>query len=304
MAKEFLDDKEKQYSGFERLLLFTTPILFTIILLGGLLLLVNSDWRDNVLAWADKVPILNKIVPDQDKSDTAGKDDKKDEEKGPTEAEQIIELKNLLASKDNDLRTLADKRKELEEQVNDLSKQLKTQQNKEEQTRISEEEYTKQVKDLANMYANMMPSKAAPIMENLTVEEMVLVFNAMKTESRVKILEKMNAKVAAEVSIRLKDVTPSTNLEIAALQSRLNKQEAASKSQTGLDSTQLSRTFSSMSANSAAEIILETAKISNDKALAVLNKVDDTTRSKLLNAMTEIDKETTAKLVTKLLPNK
>ena len=267
-------------------------------------MLVNSDWRDNVLAWADQVPILNKIVPDQDKSDTAGKVDNKDEEKGPTEAEQIIELKNLLASKDNDLRTLADKRKELEAQVDDLSKQLKTQQNKDEQTRISEEEYAKQVKDLANMYANMMPSKAAPIMENLTVEEMVLVFNAMKTESRVKILEKMNAKVAAEVSIRLKDITPSADLELAALQSRLNKQEAASKSQTGLDSTQLSRTFSSMSANSAAEIVLETAKISNDKALAVLNKVDDATRSKLLNAMTEMDKETTAKLVTKLLPNK
>lgn len=304
MAKELIEDKEKQYSVLERILLFTTPILFTIILLGGLLLLVNSDWRDSVLAWADEVPILNKIIPDQDKSKTAEKDDKKKEVKGPTEAEQITELKNLLASKDIDLRTLADKRKELEQQVSELNQQLKELKNKDEQTRISEEEYAKQVKDLANMYAKMMPSKAAPIMENLTIEEMVLVFNAMNSENRVKIMEKMNAKVAAEVSIRLKDITPSSNPEIAALQSRLNKQEAVSKSQTGLDSTQLSQTFSSMSSKSAAEIILETAKISNDKALAILNKVDDATRSKLLSAMTEIDKVTTAKLFSKIVPNK
>lgn len=303
MASEHIDDKEKQYSLTERILLFTTPILFTIILLGGLLLLVNNDWRDHVLAWADQVPVLNKIVPDQEKSESTDEDNNKEEDTGPTEAEQIAELKNLLASKDNDLRTLADKRKELEEQVNLLNQQLNELRNKDEQERISEEAYAKQIKDLANMYANMMPSKAAPIIENLTIDEMVLVFHAMNSESRVKIMEKMNAKVAAEVSIRMKDVTPSSNLEIAALQSRLNKQESEQKSQTGLDSTQLSQTFSAMSSASAAEIILETAKISNDKALAILNQVDDATRSKLLTAMTEIDKTTTATLFSRILPN-
>lgn len=304
VANEVLEENEKQYSIIERMLLFATPILFTIVLLAGLLMLVNSEWRNYILTWADQVPVLNKIVPAPDKPKVVEKDKPKEpEEAKPSEGAQIESLKQLLASKDQDLRVLADKRTELEQQVNELSTQVKKLQQDEEQKLISTEEYAEQVKDLANMYAKMMPSKAAPVMENLTVEEMVLVFDAMKADSRVKIMEKMNPKVAAEVSIQLKDVTSSEDKAIAALQSRLNKKEEIGKTHTGLDSTQLNQTFASMSANSGAEIVLETAKISQDKALAVLNNVDDATRSQLLTAMTGLDKEATAKLISKLLPN-
>ncbi|MGZ9584636.1 MotE family protein [Paenibacillus marinisediminis] len=304
LVNEETEEKEKRYSIFERILLFATPIFFTIILLGGLLMLVNDEWRNNVLVWADEVPVLNKLVPEPDKPAEAKKKETKEAEQKPSESEQIKDLKELLASKDNDLRVLADKKKELEGQVDTLTQQVKELQNKDEQKRLTAEEYAQEVKDLANMYAKMMPSKAAPVMENLTIDEMVLVFDSMNTESRVKIMEKMNPKIAAEVSIRLKDVTTAENMQIAALQSRLNKQEAEGTPQTELDSTQLSKTFASMPAKSAADIILETAKISEQKAIAILNNVDDATRSKLISAMTEADKVATAKLVSKILPNK
>ncbi|BFH14830.1 hypothetical protein J6TS7_42040 [Paenibacillus dendritiformis] len=300
-------EKESGYSGFERFLFFATPILFTIILLAVLLTLFNANWRNQMIALAENIPLVNQwISSDKDKADGKEPGNAKKENKNiqKEQEEQIAELKALLASKDADLRNLADARKKLEEQVANLNKEIKDLRAERHEEQVTEEQYAQQVKDLANLYAKMMPSKSAPILENLATEELVLVLDAMKQEDRAKILEKMNPKVAADASIRLKDVKPADNLEVRALQARLKKNEASKEAHNGLDQTQLSQTFSSMTPKSAASILLETAKISPEKALNVLNTVDDATRSRLLNAMTEEDKEATAKLVSKLLPSK
>ncbi|MGG4395391.1 primosomal protein [Paenibacillus thiaminolyticus] len=300
-------EKESRYSGFERFLFFATPILFTIILLAVLLTLFNANWRNQMIALAENIPIVNEwISSDKDKAEgkEPGKAKKENKNIQKEQEEQIAELKALLASKDADLRNLADARKTLEEQVANLNKEIKDLRAERREEQVTEEQYAQQVKDLANLYAKMMPSKSAPILENLATEELVLVLDAMKQEDRAKILEKMNPKVAADASIQLKDVKPADNLEVRALQARLKKNEATKEAHNGLDRTQLSQTFSSMTPKSAASILLETAKISPEKALNVLNSVDDATRSRLLNAMTEEDKQATAKLVSKLLPSK
>ncbi|MBN3526193.1 primosomal protein [Paenibacillus apiarius] len=307
MSEMKTEEKESNYSGFERFLFFATPIVFTIVLIAVLLTLFNANWRSHVLSLAEQIPVVNQwFSSDQDKSGNKdGKQEKKEKKDVEKEqAEQITELKALLASKDADLRNLADERKSLEGKVSDLSKQLQEVKQKRQEETASSAEYDRQIKDLANMYAKMMPSKAAPVLENLSKEELVLVLDAMKQEDRVKVLEKMNPKVAAEASIMLKDVKPADDLKIKALQARLNKNETTKQASTGLDRTQLSQTFANMTPKSGASILLETAKISPDKALAVLNAVDDAARSRLLNAMTDADKEATAKLVSKLLPNK
>lgn len=300
-------EKESGYSGFERFLFFATPILFTVILLAVLLTLFNANWRNQMIALAENIPIVNEwISSDKDKAEgkEPGKAKKENKNIQKEQDEQIVELKALLASKDADLRNLADARKTLEEQVATLNKEIKDLRAERREEQVTEEQYAQQVKDLANLYAKMMPSKSAPILENLATEELVLVLDAMKQEDRAKVLEKMNPKVAADASIRLKDVKPADNLEVRALQARLKKNEASKEAHNGLDQTQLSQTFASMTPKSAASILLETAKISPEKALNVLNTVDDATRSRLLNAMTEEDKEATAKLVSKLLPSK
>jgi flagellar motility protein MotE (MotC chaperone) len=300
-------EKESGYSGFERILFFATPILFTIILLAVLLTMFNTNWRNQMIALAENIPIVNQWISSNKNTAAGHKPDKEMKENKNVQkeqAEQITELKSLLASKDADLRNLADSRKTLEEQVANLNKEIKDLRAEQREEQLTEEQYAKQVKDLANLYAKMTPSKAAPIMENLAVEELVLVLNAMKQEERAKILEKMNPKVAADASIRLKDVKLVDNLEVRALQARLKKNEVQQESHNGLDQTQLSQTFASMTPKNAASFLLEIAKISAEKTLNVLNTVDDATRSRLLNATTEEDKEVTAKLVSKLLPSK
>lgn len=300
------EEKESNYSGFERFLFFVTPIIFAIILIGVLLTLFNANWRNQLVSIASEIPIVNKWVTPDEAAKEKAKEEKKEKAKqddAKTQSDQVTELKALLASKDQDLRVLADKRKTLEGEVAELKHELQTFKSNRQEEQTNQEQSDRQIKDLANVYAKMMPSKAAPILENMATEEIVLVLNAMKQDNRVKVLEKMNPKVAAEASMMLKNIKPSDNLEVRALQARLKKNESTKEAQTGLDRSQLSKTFSSMTPKSGASFLLETAKINPDKALTVLSSVDDATRSKLINAMTDLDKTKTAKLVAKLLPN-
>ncbi|MBG9733358.1 primosomal protein [Paenibacillus alvei] len=300
------EEKESNYSGFERFLFFVTPIIFAIILIGVLLTLFNANWRNQLVSIASEIPIVNKWVTPDEATKEKAKEEKKEKAKqddAKAQSDQITELKALLTSKDQDLRVLADKRKTLEGEVAELKHELQTLKSNRQEEQTNQEQSDRQIKDLANIYAKMMPSKAAPILENMATEEIVLVLNAMKQDNRVKVLEKMNPKVAAEASMMLKNIKPSDNLEVRALQARLKKNESTKEAQTGLDRSQLSKTFSSMTPKSGASFLLETAKINPDKALTVLSSVDDATRSKLINAMTDLDKTKTAKLVAKLLPN-
>lgn len=155
----------------------------------------------------------------------------------------------------------------------------------------------------------MSPSKAAPILQNMTNEEMVLLLSSMQSAARTKVLEKMDPKTAADVTMMMKDAKPSGDLALDALQSRLKKETATTSTASttnskNLDKNQLSQTFASMSASSGAKLLLETYKLSPDKTLTILNSVDDATRSQLLENMSTENSVETAKILNKLMGNK
>lgn len=302
------DVEKGSYSGFERFLFFVTPIIFTVVLLIVLLALFNFPVRQGLLEVADKIPIVKNWVPDpiSSKGPLTGSDNlaEKSEKK---QDQNIKELNELIASKDEELKKATALIEQKDSEIATLKQSVQQSEQKLEDKAQTDEQYQGQIKSLANMYAQMQPSKSAPIIENLTLEEQVLVLNAMKPSDRVKILEKMTPKVAADATIRLKDVQSSENLEIAALQSRLAKVDASTKQvPTSLDNQQLSQTFMTMPPKSAAKIVLDTAAISEDKALRILRSVDDTTRSQILSAMqdTDTNAKVAAKLLAKIMPTK
>lgn len=135
------------------------------------------------------------------------------------------------------------------------------------------------------------------------MDEIVQLLSVMKNDNRMAILAKMDPKTAADVSMKLKDAVSSSDLAIAALQSRVDKDSSTQKAATssGLDKTQISQTFASMPAKSAAELLLSTYKISPEKVLTILNSVDDATRSGILDSMSTKDAKTTAVILNKLL---
>lgn len=301
-----LEDDKESFGGFTKFLFFVTPIIFTVVLLAVVLTLLSVDFRADMISLGNKIPIVKNFVPDPEEKNAAVT---KTEPKEKTANDKIKELQEQIATQEAELKQANERVDQQQEQVNQLQGKLEaTAQDATLQAEADAAEqvaeYQKEVKKLANIYAGMSPSKAAAIFSNLTTEEIVQMLQAMSNENKVSILEKMDAKRAAEVSILLKDVQSSEVLAIAALQSRLKKDEpntSVTPSADGINKDALGRTFAGMNATNAAKIILQTAKVSTDKALNILSAVDDTTRAGILEAMSKEDLKQTSVLLNKLL---
>ncbi|MDR9745071.1 MotE family protein [Paenibacillus taichungensis] len=311
MAVKDTDMEKESSGGWEKFLMISIPIVFTVVLLGVLLTLFNVDIRNNLLDVANKIPVVKDWVPDPVLDPEKKKLEKSEQQVESAEA-TIDKLKAQVSEKETELKAAKDATTTEAKKASDLQKKLDDAEKAAEtaaQNPETESDYQKQIKDLAKMYADMSPSKAAPILQNMTNEEMVLLLSAMQSAARTKVLEKMDPKTAADVTMMMKDAKPSGDLALDALQSRLKKETASTSTATttnskNLDKNQLSQTFASMSASSGAKLLLETYKLSPDKTLTILNSVDDATRSQLLENMSTENSVETAKILNKLMGNK
>lgn len=305
MANNDMEIENEESAGkFERFLFLMIPIIFTLVLLGVLLTLFNMDIRNNVLQVANKIPVLEKWVPDPP-GDPADPNQQSEKQEASSE-KTIKELKAQLAQQEENLKIVTDEKVAQEAKVKALESQIEKMKTEAEEVSVEETEdpYQKQVTDLAKLYAGMKASKAAPIMENLTTEEMVQIFSVMNKASKTAILEKMDPQKAADVTIKLKETTTSSDMSIAALQSRLKKEAgtpATTTTSTNLDKEKLNQTFSSMTPASAASLLGEMYKISPDKVVTIMNTVSDSVRSSILGEMTKNDSAQTAKIVNRLM---
>ncbi|MNS04051.1 MgtE intracellular N domain protein [compost metagenome] len=302
MAKVITEEEEKESSGkgFARFLFIVTPILFTVVLVGVLLTLFNVNFKNEFLKIGNNIPIVKDWLPDP-----AGTTKQAESSEATIKGlkDQVSEQDASLKKANEATKAQADKVKELQTKLDEANKVVSDQ--KSQDAVKQESDYQKEVKKLANLYGSMNPGKAAAILGNLTTEETVQMLNAMSNESKTAILEKMDPKKAADVSILLKDAKPSEDMAIAALQSRLNKDAtttpATTSSSTGLSDKEIGQTFAAMTPANAAALLLETNKTSPDKTLKILKSVDDTSRSKILSAMNDVDSTAAAKILNKML---
>lgn len=294
------------YSGFERFLFFLTPVLFTVVLLGVLLLLFNSGWRQTALEAGSKIPLLNAVLPAPDKQGAQKNTDSltvdKAREKVDEANAQVLSLQTQLqqeqAKTAEQQKTIDDQKK----QVDDLTKQLKDKS-------ITAEQYDAKIQSLADVYGKMVPSKAAPILEKMTLDEAALVLGAMSDAQRGNILAKMTPKFAADVTIRLKDSASVQDQEMAALQARIKQLQQETSPSSTLDIAALKTTFTSMQPKDAATLLFQMAGTEQSKALRILSALDDASRSQVLSAMANLttdgsSSKTAAALISKLMPAK
>ncbi|TDF98356.1 hypothetical protein E1757_12065 [Paenibacillus piri] len=290
----------------ERFLIwFLIPFVFTAVLLGVLLTIFDYDVMNNVLRAAQKVPVINKVIPDPKlKAEESKNPDKSAQPDAPASAANAAETNQTpgakpdqkeqeLAKSDSIIQQRDQTIKELQLKNSTLEEQMKSKQQ-------TDDEYTTKIQQLASLYAKMSPSKAAPIMENLTNGEMVLVLNMMKTDERVKILEKMDPKKAAEASIALKDLTTAKDQQIAALQERLKQQAAPNSNTQKLSKDDLGTTFANMTPKSAATVLMEMQNTNPEKVISILSSMDNAGRSKIITAIADQSKETAALISARL----
>lgn len=299
-------ENTSSYGAMERFLIwFLIPFVFTAVLLGVLLTIFDYDVMNGVLRAANKVPIIKSIVPEPKtkaadpnapaKTAVQGENTQAPQEETVSSlTDKLNQMQQQLKSTESSLQQRDETIKELQLKNSTLEEQMKSKAQ-------SDEEYANQIQQLASMYAKMSPSKSAPIMENLTTAEMVLVLNSMKTDDRVKILEKMDPKKAADASILLKDQTTAKDQEIAALQERLKQVTTPDpKSGQKLSKDDLGSTFANMTPKSAATVLMEMQASNPDKVISILSSMDSAGRSRILTAISEQSKETAALISARL----
>ncbi|WP_127580613.1 magnesium transporter MgtE N-terminal domain-containing protein [Paenibacillus koleovorans] len=297
MAKAEVE--KSAYGAFERLLFFATPIIFTVVLLGVLFALFDQSLLNGMLRAGNKVPVLEKFIPDP--TEPVGKPSKPSTTNTePNFEEQALQLQNTIKQLEASLSqsTLAGQTKD--QSIKDLQAQVAALQEQSKAKTQEDAEYKTQVQQLASMYAKMSPSKAAPILENMTLKEAVLILSEMKANDRGEILEKMDPRIAANASIQLKDVVPTKDRTIAALQERLEvNQKQAALPQT-VSKEDLGATFSGMDAKSASAILLEMYPLNQTRVLQILASIDNGGRSRILAEMTKTNKPAAAALSSRL----
>lgn len=302
--------EKSSYSGFERFLFFLTPIIFTIILVLVLLTFFNYDVKNSLFALGNKIPIVNSFIPDSidplSDDNTGNADgetsDGSNETQSDTDGVKVKNLELELTMKNAELKKTNDtviaqgeEIKVLEQKIEDMTTEVETEAQ-------SDEEYQKQIKGLADLYANMTASKAAPVIENLTLSEQALVLSQMNIDARTKILEKMDPKKAAEASIQLKDTVSMKDRQVAALQERIKKfAESTAQASKVLTKTDLALTVASMTPKKAAEMLLAMNKFSPDKVISILSSMDTTSRSNIMTSLADLSGEITAKIAAKLV---
>src|SRR5690606_7465408 len=296
-------DEEKQESSFiEKAVFIITPILFVIVLLGLLVTFLDVDIRNKALEIGQDIPVVRNVLPAP--STTAVNSD--DEMKKDKYSERIVELETQLATLQNELNAAQQKTIEQEQTIATLQEKSETisEEPVTEPAAITDEQYTARIQELASMFANMTPSKAAPIVQSMTLEEMALLFGNMRADERVRIMEEMTPKTAADVTMLLKESETAKDLEIAALQSRVqliqseNEQESSTNEVRDAD---LAGTFSAMEPSAAADMLLKMMDVSSSKVLRILKVTGSTARSAILEEMTAINETTAALLVTRLM---
>ncbi|WJH33268.1 hypothetical protein N6H14_24590 [Paenibacillus sp. CC-CFT747] len=289
-----------ELSAFERFLYwFLVPIVFVLVLIVVLLTLFDYDVKDSLLKAANRVPVVSKLVPDPAAGALSGSGEKPAEQ-AKAQDKTVADLTAKLGEKDNELEKSDELFLQKDQTIKDLQAKVAQLEEQLKSKAKTDEEYHAQIQQTASLYTKMNPSKAAPIMENLTLKEQVLLFSEMKPDDRVKILEKMDPKKAAEASIYLKDLTPVKDREIAALQERIQLNDTSAKAGQKLTTTDLGQTFSNMTPKSAAAVLVEMYAVNPTKVLDILTATDTQARSKIMSALADANKDTAAKITSKL----
>lgn len=204
-------EAEKSYSKLEWFFyIILLPCLFTLILIMIILSFMKVDVITPILEAGNKIPYLEKIIPDPKQpekefavygetfnvqpSDLAEAENTKLQD-------QIDKYQQLITEKDEKIKELEEKLKASEERLQVVQGELD--QLKADQKASEEEEKKALTKEVSDLYSTMTASKAAPILSNLENQEAVAILAEMDNRKRSQILAKMDPKKAAELSVLL-----------------------------------------------------------------------------------------------------
>ncbi|WCK52896.1 hypothetical protein PP175_15855 [Aneurinibacillus sp. Ricciae_BoGa-3] len=295
--------EEQSYSKLEWIFyIIVIPLLFTLVLSGIIAQMFGYNVVGVLAKWLHQVPVVQKVLPaDSSSSSPATSANNTD-----AKTKEIDSLKKQLQTKDKQISDLtkqaqSDKQTMLQTQTQAQDAKRTADANKQ----ALDQDRQKQLATLANIYTSMSPSKAAPIMERLTLQEASLILKTMQPADSSAILSKMDPQKAADVSAILKDTTLTKDTDLAAMQKRIqNLTDSLSRAQKNAATLpEMVNSFGSMDPDSAAKILLKMDQANERQVMAVLAQMNAQQRAQILTSMSKDPKnvETAARISQKLL---
>lgn len=296
------DIEKTGFKFYEKLIyFFLVPVFFSIIITLVLLAFFDYNVMGAVMNTANRIPLVKQWVPDpvsEDEVEVAERQEEDLEAINEQLRQQLEELQQQLQQQlvqhADEVSKKAMQIEELQQEVSFLSEELQ-------EKRLTQEEYLQHIRQLSNMYGNMSSSKAAAIIENLTSSERVLILNEMNNNKRGAILERMNPAVAAETSMHLKDLVPVEDLEMAALQERLElERKDAEPATDALGTEELAVTLQEMSPSVAAGVLIQMYDLEQDKVIRILRTMASQGRASILSSIAEKSETKAADIINRL----
>ncbi|HEY8342568.1 MAG TPA: hypothetical protein VIK75_06165 [Calditerricola sp.] len=279
------------------------PVLFAAGLLGIVLTFLGVDVPGALWRGANAVPGLGYLVPDPPGSSGA-KDAEHPAGNAAAEADRSV-LQAQLQAKDAEIRTLRERLAERDREIESLNQKIASLQQELRGKRLTDEEREARLKEMAQLYAGMSPTKAARILEAMTREEAALVLARMRPETRARVLAQMRPQRAAELSMRLANETPAEDPDIAALQARiaeLERQLDAAERRAASSVQEVAASLARMSPKEAAGVVRELTRQQPNHAVAVLAAMEAGARGAIFDQLAKEHPALVARL-TRLLLN-
>ncbi|MEH7076582.1 MotE family protein [Neobacillus drentensis] len=267
------------------------PLIATVILVAFLLKFMGFSVGKTFQEWGNQIPLINQLVPEPATVQAEGQDDTDYwKNKYVASNSAVKELNQKMSNLKKDLSTNQNSLEVLKQKNTDLETQLK-----EKETQKSQED----LKQVAAIYENMSPSKAAKIFEAMSLEDASVTLMMLGQEQQSNILGGMkDPKKAAQITMMLKEIPSLYETEQQTIEEQV--QELALKQENPADT--LSETIAGMPAAQSAIIIQSMMKSNSIVAMELMKNISTTTRSQILTEITKVDAKLAA-LITADLNN-
>ncbi|CAM2871075.1 hypothetical protein PASE110613_05225 [Paenibacillus sediminis] len=253
--------------------IFINFILIILVLATIIVILLSNN--KSLLKSALQIPFVNRVLPS---AHVAGDQiPKKTSNQKPLN--QKVTDQKIKAQNNNNLNNQQVQNNTVQQNTQDLSQHQSGQQIQ----APPGNKHIKEAKDIANAYASMSPSKAASILDNLSIDEVVYAMTEMSSDERSNIWSKMDPAKAADLSLLLKPRSTVTDNEVAQLQQKVNVIVKNKLKNQSID--ELLNTYSKMPPVQAAKLIDRLMNLNSTKTLSMLKKMDPNLRAQILTAM-------------------
>lgn len=261
------------------------PLIFTVILVSFLLNFMGFPVVKTFKEWGNALPLINQFIDDPPSAE-AQNPDNSDEWKNKYLKSQsdvkvldqkLSKIKKELSSNQNDL-------EELKQENMDLQSQLK--EKKSQQSKV-------EMKQVADIYANMSASKAAAIFEAMPLEDAALTIRMLDQEHQSSIIGGIkDPKKAAEITMLLKEIASISETESLTFEQQVHELALQHENPTET----LSETIAGMPPAQSAVIIQSMMGTNSIIAMDILKKISTNSRAQILTEITKIDAKLAAQI--------